>query len=61
MYTDYFLERKNKAPIDWIIDPYAREFGIGKLSAFTLGYEPHVWSDEEELMEDSGARGACHL
>ena len=45
----YFLERKNKAPIDWIIDPYAREFGIGKLSAFTLGYEPHVWSDEEDL------------
>ncbi len=45
----YFLERRNKEPIDWIIDPYAREFGIGKLSAFTLGYEPHLWSDEEEL------------
>jgi len=23
-------------PIDWIIDPFAREFGIGYLSAFTL-------------------------
>ncbi|NYT08369.1 MAG: alpha-amylase [Methanosarcinales archaeon] len=45
----YFLERRNNEPIDWIIDPYAREFGIGKLSAFTLGYEPHIWSDEEEL------------
>jgi 1,4-alpha-glucan branching enzyme len=33
--------------IDWIVDPFAREFGIGKLSAFTLGYEPYVWSAAE--------------
>lgn len=33
--------------IDWIIDPYAREFGVGNLSAFTLGYEPYVWSAGE--------------
>jgi maltooligosyltrehalose trehalohydrolase len=33
--------------IDWIIDPFAREFGVGKLSAFTLGYEPYIWSDHE--------------
>ena len=33
--------------LDWIIDPYAREFGVGKLSAFTLGYQPYVWSDSE--------------
>jgi hypothetical protein len=26
-------------PIDWIIDPFAREFGVGKLSAFTKGYD----------------------
>ena len=44
----YLLERPDKEPIDWIIDPYAREFGIGKLSAFTLGYEPHIWSKNEE-------------
>lgn len=30
-------------PIDWIIDPYAREFGVGKFSAFTLGYQPYDW------------------
>lgn len=34
-------------PIDWIVDPFAREFGIGKLSAFTLGYEPYTWSAHE--------------
>ncbi len=33
--------------IDWIIDPFAREFGTGKLSAFTLGYVQHEWSSEE--------------
>jgi maltooligosyltrehalose trehalohydrolase len=33
--------------IDWIIDPYAREFGVGKLSAVTLGYEAHEWSATE--------------
>ena len=33
--------------IDWIIDPFAREFGIGKLSAFTLGYQPHTWDASE--------------
>jgi len=35
--------------IDWIIDPFAREFGVGKLSAFTLGYEPYTWSDNETV------------
>lgn len=36
--------------IDWVIDPYAREFGIGKLSAITLGYkrnEAYTWSANE--------------
>jgi len=28
-------------PLDWIIDPYAREYGIGRQSAFTLGYADH--------------------
>jgi maltooligosyltrehalose trehalohydrolase len=32
---------------DWIIDPFAREFGIGKVSAFTLGYQPWTWSASE--------------
>ncbi|HBG46356.1 MAG TPA: alpha-amlyase [Deltaproteobacteria bacterium] len=48
----YLLENPNAATehdrhIDWIIDPFAREFGVGKLSAFTLGYRHHQWSDNE--------------
>jgi maltooligosyltrehalose trehalohydrolase len=35
------------APIDWVIDPFAREFGVGKLSAITCGYEDHAWSEHE--------------
>jgi maltooligosyltrehalose trehalohydrolase len=34
-------------PLDWIIDPFAREFGTGNLSAFTLGYQPYSWSAAE--------------
>ncbi len=46
----YCLENPDKhSSIDWIIDPFAREFGVGKLSAFTLGYEHYEW-DKHELV-----------
>jgi 1,4-alpha-glucan branching enzyme len=43
----YQIENPNVGSLDWIIDPCAREFGVGKLSAFTLGYQPYVWSAAE--------------
>ena len=48
----YFLENPNAASehdrhIDWITDPFAREFGVGKLSAFTLGYKARQWDENE--------------
>jgi maltooligosyltrehalose trehalohydrolase len=46
----YVLQNPNTPElIDWIIDPFAREFGVGKLSAFTLGYEDYQWSDDENV------------
>src|ERR1035438_2528780 len=33
--------------IDWLSDPFAREFATGDLSAITLGYVDHVWSASE--------------
>lgn len=36
------------APLDWIVDPFARESGVGRQSAFTLGYEDHVWKPVED-------------
>jgi 1,4-alpha-glucan branching enzyme len=46
----YSLKNPNhQGEIDWIIDPFAREFGVGKLSAITVGYEDHVWSDNENV------------
>ncbi len=45
----YCLQNPNIPEIiDWIIDPFAREFGVGKLSAFTLGYEAYPWSENEK-------------
>lgn len=43
----YQIVNPNVGSLDWIIDPCAREFGVGKLSAFTLGYQPYVWSTAE--------------
>lgn len=45
----YTITNPNVGMLDWIIDPFAREFGVGKQSAFTLGYQPYVWSAGEAL------------
>ncbi len=34
-------------PLDWIVDPFAREFGIGRQAAFTLGYKQFEWGEIE--------------
>ena len=43
----YTIVKPNVGTLDWIIDPFAREFGVGKLSAFTLGYQAYQWSAPE--------------
>jgi maltooligosyltrehalose trehalohydrolase len=43
----YTIMNPSVGSLDWIIDPFAREFGVGKLSAFTLGYQPYLWSASE--------------
>jgi maltooligosyltrehalose trehalohydrolase len=42
------LHNPNAGVLDWIVDPFAREYAVGKLSAFTLGYIPYLWSAGEE-------------
>lgn len=42
------LDSPNGGTLDWIVDPFAREYGIGKMSAITLGYQPHVWHASED-------------
>ena len=44
----FTITNPSAGTLDWIIDPFAREFGPGKLSAFTLGYKPYVWSSAED-------------
>ena len=41
------LHNPNVGVLDWIVDPFAREYAVGKLSAFTLGYSPYGWSPAE--------------
>ena len=48
LYRYCLKNSRLRLEIDWIVDPFAREFGIGKLSAFTLGYRQHKWSREED-------------
>lgn len=47
VYRYCLLNPNASTPIDWIIDPFAREFGAGKLSAFTLGYQDYIWDPRE--------------
>src|SRR5919202_5641935 len=45
----FALERSGmEGELDWIVDPYAREFGIGNLYAITAGYQPHEWAESEK-------------
>jgi maltooligosyltrehalose trehalohydrolase len=44
----YRIDNPNAGSLDWIIDPCAREFGLGKQSAFTLGYKEYVWNKATE-------------
>jgi maltooligosyltrehalose trehalohydrolase len=43
----YVVTDPNRGDVDWVIDPFGREFGTGKQSAVTLGYTPYTWSDRE--------------
>jgi maltooligosyltrehalose trehalohydrolase len=43
----YTITNPNVGTLDWIIDPFAREFGVGKQSAFTLDYQLYLWSAGE--------------
>ena len=43
----YRIDNANVGSLDWVGDPCAREYGVGKLSAFTLGYQPYTWSGAE--------------
>lgn len=43
----YAVRKPDGSEIDWIIDPFARQFGVGRHAAFTHGYAPHAWAPTE--------------
>ena len=52
----YAVMHPVRGEIDWVIDPFAREFGVGKLSAITVGYQPYAWSAAESGWRVPGLR-----
>ena len=50
------LHNPNAGVIDWIVDPFAREYGAGKLSAITLDYLPHTWDASEQTWKTPALR-----
>jgi maltooligosyltrehalose trehalohydrolase len=43
----YCVRSQDGLVVDWVIDPFARESGVGKQSAITVDYQPYAWSDAE--------------
>lgn len=43
----YFLHSPTRGDIDFIIDPFSREVGVGRLSAITVGSTPYQFSANE--------------
>ena len=48
IYRYQVTDTQNAKVVDWVIDPFAREYGCGKMSAFTQNYAPHPWSTTED-------------
>lgn len=47
VYRFRLLNASRGKDVDWIIDPFAREYGLGKFSAITVGYTPYDWGGDE--------------
>src|SRR5579862_255386 len=43
----YLVHSPTRGDIDFIIDPFSREVGVGRLSAITVEYKPYVFSANE--------------
>ena len=43
----YMVSKPGAGDIDFVVDPYAREYGTGDLSAITVGFVDHAWSSQE--------------
>jgi maltooligosyltrehalose trehalohydrolase len=44
----YAVTNPRVGEVDFVSDPFAREFSVGRMSAFTLGLQPHIWGSSED-------------
>lgn len=43
----YWVRHPSGKEIDWVVDPFARQFGAGRQGAITFGFEAHSWGAVE--------------
>lgn len=43
----FCVQRPDGVEIDWVVDPFARQFGSGRQGAITYGYQAHGWGAAE--------------
>jgi maltooligosyltrehalose trehalohydrolase len=54
----YFIHSPTRGDIDFIIDPFSREVGVGRLSAITVGGASHTFSANETVWKTPPLKNA---
>lgn len=54
----YLIHSPTRGDIDFIIDPYSREVGVGRLSAITVGATPYAFSANETVWKTPPLKNA---
>ncbi len=55
---NYVVHSPTRGDIDFIIDPFSREVGVGRLSAITVGYQPYTFSANETKWKTPALKNA---
>jgi maltooligosyltrehalose trehalohydrolase len=54
----YLIHSPTRGDIDFIIDPFSREVGVGRLSAITIGSTPYTFSENETTWKTPSLKNA---
>ena len=54
----YLVTSLTRGDIDFIIDPFSREVGVGRLSAITVGAKPYAFSANETVWKTPPLKNA---
>jgi maltooligosyltrehalose trehalohydrolase len=54
----YLIHSPTRGDIDFIVDPFSREVGVGRLSAITIGSTPYTFSENETTWKTPSLKNA---